>query len=755
MQCLQQMSYIAEKLSGRVSFVRVFLLLRGCVIRKETIMIEHAQWITNPKLNADVVPIFRKKFNIEKQIEKAELTITALGVYEAFLNDKRVGQFILAPGWTSYKHRIQYQTYDVTSILKEENQLCVQVARGWFSSPIGTNEPMMQACIHRPKALIARLFIYYKDGTEEEICTDESWEYGESPIRFSEIYDGETYDATFETKQWYPAELLEYPYDALLPQEGEEVREQERVYAKKIIVTPEGDTLVDFGQEVTGYVEFTVNAKAGQRVRILHSEVLDKNGNFYNENYRLAKAEINYICKEGKNVYHPHLTFFGFRQIKLEEWPDDLSQVKPEQFTAIAVYSKIRQTGHLASSNENLNQFFSNVFWGQRGNFLDIPTDCPQRNERLGWTGDAQVFCKAASYNFDVDRFFRKWLHDVYVDQIDANGAVCHVVPDVFKNKIASAAWGDAATVIPWQMYLTYGDKEVLADQFDSMKEWVDYIIQTTKTEYLWITKDWHYGDWLALDAPSGSYRGSSRDDFIASVFFAYSAELLVKTGHVLEKDVSVYEELSEKIRRKIREVYPDYKTQTEYVLALYFKITDNPKETAAKLASLVRENGRMETGFVGTPYILHALSDNGYADLAYELLLREEYPSWLFSVTKGATTVWEHWDGIMENGEFWSKDMNSFNHYAYGSAIDWIYEKAAGIRPLEPGFTKIEIEPIPTDKLDWLEVSIDTVCGKVSSKWSHTEGGIRYDIVLPVEGQVVIGGVRRELPAGKYIFWG
>lgn len=717
-------------------------------------MIYQAKWITVPKeMDGNVVPAFQKQFSLRAEVKEAKLYITSLGVYEAFLNDQRVGQFVLAPGWTTYDRRLQYQEYDVTRQLQQENRLCVLVGKGWFSSPLGTNWEQMARNIGKATALLANVHITYADGSQESILSDDSWQCGESQIRFSEIYDGETYDATFVPDCFVSAQILDYPYDTLIPQEGEEVREQDRVYAKRIIVTPEGDTLVDFGQEVTGYVEFTVNAHAGDKIRILHSEVLDKHGNFYNENYRLAKAEINYTCKEGINTYHPRLTFFGFRQIKLDQWPGDLREVRKEQFSAIVVCSNIQKTGSLVSSSENLNQFFSNVFWGQRGNFLDIPTDCPQRNERLGWTGDAQVFCKAASYNYDVLRFFKKWMKDVYAEQLNCGGLVPQVVPDVLKNNCPSAGWGDVAAVIPWQMYMTYGDAEILREQYASMKMWVDYITAETKAPNLW-AGCWHYGDWLALDAYQGSYRGASREDVVATAYYAYSTELLVKAGKVLHQDVSQYEALYENIVKTFRQTYPEYTTQTEHVLALQFGLAEDRQKTADSLVKTIRKAGRMETGFIGTPYLLHALSDNGYAEVAYELLLREEYPSWLYSVKKGATTVWEHWDGIMENGDFWSRDMNSFNHYAYGAAIDWVYEKAAGIRPAQPGFRRITVQPTPTDKLQWLDVSLQTRHGTVSSKWSHSEGKIRYDITLPVDGDVVIAGQKHSLPAGSYTFW-
>lgn len=727
-------------------------------------MLKNAKWITAPCVVGDAAPCFIRNFACDGAVSRATLYITARGVYEAYLNEKRIGRFVLAPGWTAYNERLQYQVYDITALLAEKNSLNVTVGRGWYASPIPGEtvvppEMRDQTNLNAGNpanrlALLAALHISYTDGTEETVFTDDNWQYGESAIRFSEIYDGERYDATFQTPIYHSAQIIALSYDNLIEQEGEEIREQERIYAKKIFVTPQGDTIVDFGQEVTGYVEFTVEANAGDMVRFSHSEVLDKNGNFYNENYRTAKALVEYTCMQGCNTYHPHLTFFGFRQIRLERWPQPLEQVKPEQFCAIAVYSNIRQTGHLVSSNAVLNQFFSNVFWGQRDNFLDIPTDCPQRDERLGWTGDAQMFCKAASYNFDVLRFFRKWLHDLAVEQQKCGGAVPEIIPNVFPQCRSSAAWADVATVIPWQMYMTYGDHSVLNDQFESMKQWVDTIGKNTKKQDLWCGC-WHFGDWLGLDAEPGSYVGASRCDLLASAFYARSTMLLVQAGQILGKDISGYEALYERIVKAFRKEWPEYLTQTECAVAVHFGVAEDTQKTVDTLAALIRKAGRMETGFVGTPYLLHALSDNGYADMAYELLLREEYPSWLSSVKKGATTVWEHWDGIRENGDFWSSDMNSFNHYAYGAVIDWVYEKAAGICPAEPGFSRVKIQPIPTERLDWLEASIETVHGNVYSKWSYFEDKIRYDITLPVTGDVIIDGVKRTLPAGSYILWG
>ena len=715
------------------------------------------QWITSAKDLGDVCPVFRRDFSLkQKPIEKAELSITALGVYEAAINGARVGDFVLAPGWTSYAHRLQVQTYDVTDMLSKPcNELRVTVGKGWFRSPMPGwfNDENKKRRMTQPCGLLADLTIRYADGTEESISTDEAWEYGESAVRFSEIYDGEKYDARIETKEWQPAALLDWSKDILIPQEGAIIREKERVFAQQVIRTPAGETLIDFGQEVTGYVEFTLCAKAGDMVRFHHAEVLDKNGNFYNANYRSAKAEVEYLCREGKQTWHPRLTFFGFRYIQLLAWP---GEVKAEDFCAIAVHSDMERTGWLESGNQELNKLFSNIAWGQLSNFLDVPTDCPQRDERLGWTGDAQVFIKTATYLYDSERFFKKWLHDMAADQ-HPNGEVGQVIPDVMPNSgSSSAAWGDAATICPWQVYQTYGDRKVLEDQFESMKKWVDYITSATTTPNLW-TEHSHFGDWLGLDAPSGSYKGSTREEFIASAFYAHSTELVIKAGRLLEKDVAEYEALLGRIIAAFRKAYPTYLTQTEHVLAVHFGLAEDQQKTADALAEMVKKDGvQLRTGFVGTPYLLHVLSNWGHADLAWDLLLRREYPGWLYPVTKGATTIWEHWDGIKEDGSFWSADMNSFNHYAYGAVADWVFEQAAGITHPEeaPGFASLQYAPKPDRRLGWLRAKLHTRKGDILSSWSFEGDSVRYELETPVPAVVNLGGISKMVAPGRYIFW-
>lgn len=713
-----------------------------------------AEWIRPARPTDGVCPVFKKTWSCPVPAKRATLILTALGVYEARINGERVSDYVLAPGWTAYAKRLQYQQYDITQQLCSDNTLTITVGRGWFSSPmpgwLESEDKARRAA--GPIGIWGAICLDFGGGDARVIPTDSSWLWGESPVRFSEIYDGEVYNAGFVTPEWSTAEVFSWPKDILIPQEGELICEQERVAAKSVFRTPAGEIVVDFGQEVTGYVEFTVEAEEGEEVCFLHGEVLDRDGNFYNANYRSAKAQVRYFCREGRQTWHPLLTFFGFRYIKLERFP---GEIRTEQFCAIAVYSAMRQTGTLRCGVPEINQLVSNILWGQRGNFLDVPTDCPQRDERLGWTGDAQVFIKAASYNYDVEKFFRKWLHDVAAEQ-RADGAVGQVVPDYLPDNAPSAAWGDAAIICPWQLYLSYGNTQILDEQFDSMRRWVEYIRSVTTTPFLW-TGGRHFGDWLALDAPSGSHKGSTREDFIASAFYAHSCALLAKTGRILGRDMREYEELHSNIVLAFRQAFPSCHTQTEHVLAVQFGLAEDPQKTADALAELViRDGGQNRTGFVGTPYILHVLSDYGHTELAYSLLLRKEYPSWLYSVEKGATTMWEHWDSILEDGGFWSNDMNSFNHYAYGSVIDWIYEKAAGIRVLEeyPGFSRVRIQPLPDKRLGWLEATVDTRHGRIHSSWSYIKDRIRLDVRTAVPALVVFGGHEDWIEPGTYTFW-
>ena len=734
--------------------------VQGCGIVYETKgvirMRWQAKWIMPATDLGSRAPAFEKTFRVDKPLENATLRMTGLGVYEAAINGVRVSEDVLAPGWTAYMKRLQVQTYDVTCMLSGENVLRVLLGKGWYRSPLLTwqDGTIQKELMQRPAGITAELTLTYRDGTSETIITDESWRAGESEIRFSELYDGEEYDATFLPAQLPAAVVFDGPTHTLIPQEGVPVREQEHIRAARIFTTPKGETVIDFGQELTGFLQVELDAREGEAVDVSFAEVLDQEGNFYTENYRSAKCRYRYICRTGPQVYKTRLTYYGFRYIRVNSFPGEIT---PDSFTGIAVHSLMRRTGHIRTSDPMLNRLVSNIIWGQKGNFVDVPTDCPQRDERLGWMGDIQVFARAACMNFDVEQFLGKWLNDLAADQHE-DGYVGSVIPDVWTHVHdrgnAAAAWGDAATIVPWEVYRAYGSLEMLRRQFPSMKKWVDYIGSATENFPLW-TGGWQWADWLGLDAPAGSYKGSSRESFIATAFYARSTELVIRAGHALGEDVTAYEALYGQIVSAFRKAFPEYTTQTECVLAAHFRLAEDPQHAADLLAARVRADGvQLRTGFVGTPYILHVLSEYGYADLAWELLLRRDYPSWLYPVGKGATTVWEHWDGIMPDGRFWSRDMNSFNHYAYGSVADWLYGAAAGIQVCEdkPGYERIRIAPQPTRRLDWLEASVETRYGLVSSRWVKEPDGFRLEITTPVETEIILGAERRTAAPGSYI---
>ena len=740
-------------------------------------------WITSPQDPGVAAYIFRKIIKTEKEIKTATVKASALGIYALYVNGERVGKGVLTPGWTSYHSRIQYQAYDITELLSGNDTVELGLGQGWAVGYIGhvnTNH-----CYADQPSVVAEINIEYKDGTSEKITTGNDWDVYTSSVLSSEIYHGETVDLT--APEVFVGKAVESSVKGeLMEQVGEWITEQERLEPIELIKTPKGETVIDFGQNMTGYVEVRIKAPRGSRIVIHHAEVLDKDGNFYTANLRTARNENVYITSGEDDLFKPTYSFQGFRYIRLSEFPFD--EVDLSCFTAIAVNSDMKRTGSFRCGNGKINQLYHNIIWGQKSNYLDVPTDCPQRDERLGWTGDAQVFCRTGAINFDVEKFFEKWMGDVAIEQ-DEDGAVWGVVPACMPTKPTriSAAWGDAACIIPWQMYLAYGNKENLRKSFPMMKKWVEYMHKTGPEEYLWLTGR-HYGDWLAMDAGGDKYIGATSCDLIGSAFYAYSTELLIKAGEVLGEDVSYYKELYKNIVKAFREyfmknglpkdiIFPYTEickgnlapadterrgmTQTAIVLILYFGLCTD-KERAGLVSKLVELidgfDGRMTTGFVGTPYILHALSENGRTDVAYKLLFEERNPSWLYSVTHGATTMWEHWNSIKEDGSFWSTDMNSFNHYAYGAVYDWIFGVSAGIKTVEdaPAYKKVTIAPKPHRALGFVDASIESRNGFIRSSWNYTNDGICYEIELPsgVEAELTLpSGKKYRLAGGKHRF--
>jgi alpha-L-rhamnosidase len=694
-------------------------------------------------------PMFGRQFDVSGPVKQARLYITSHGLYEARLNGQKIGDHYFTPGWTSYHKRLQYQTYDVTQTLKAgKNAALITIGDGWYRGNLEFNNK--RNLYGKEVGLLFQLEIEYTDGKKETINSDENWKVSFSgPVKASDIYNGETYDArlernlsqSFDHKDWQKVKVVTIKLDNLVAPLGPTVSKHERFAPLKVIKTPRGETVVDFGQNLVGWVQLKLKGKAGDTITINHAEVLDKDGNFYTENLRNARQENKYILSGAKtDVLEPHFTFQGFRYIKITGYSGKLDSTN---LNAVAVYSDMKPTGSFSTSNPLLNQLQSNIQWGQKGNFVDVPTDCPQRDERLGWTGDAQVFFKTAAYNMDVAGFFDKWLHDLKVDQ-HPTGNVPVVIPDVRTVKNAgSAGWGDVATIIPWDFYKAYGDTALLARQYSSMKAWVSYIRSISKNN-LWNSGP-HYGDWLFYTMADDRDGKAALTDkfFIAQAFYAHSTQNLINAAKVLgnEADVKTYTELLGVIKKAFLDEYvtPSGRlvssSQTAYVLALNFDLLpENLRSQAAqRLADNVAAYGNhLTTGFLGTPYLCHVLTRFGYNDVAYKLLLQDTYPSWLYPVKKGATTIWERWDGIKPDGSFQAISMNSFNHYAYGAIGDWMYRTVAGIAEASPGYKQIIIAPKPGGDLKNASAELETIYGKVKSAWTIEKGKTKLDIIIP-----------------------
>lgn len=718
-----------------------------------------AQWIT-PDLPEDEnrsnpSPLLRREFLIKKKIERARFYSTAMGLYELYLNGKRVGDQYLTPGWTAYDFRYQYQTYDVTELVKSgSNCVGAILGDGWYRGVLLWEPKRNNYGKHL--ALLAQLVVTYQDGTRDVVRSDSQWKAATGPILASDIYNGEVYDARLEKKgwndsgyddkDWQSVTLMDAPRAKLVASAGPPVKEIEEIQPVQVLKTPAGDTILDLGQNMVGWMRFRLTAPAGTTVTLKHVEVLDKHENLYSENLRQARQTIQYTAKGGgPEEFAPHFSFQGFRYVAVSGWP---GAIKLADFTGVVVHSAMRPTGKFESSSALLNQLQHNIIWGQKGNFVDVPTDCPQRDERLGWTGDAQVFAQTASFNFDTASFYTKWLQDVALDQED-DGAVPFVVPNVLshdtrKGAAGSAGWADVAVVLPWTVYQSFGDERVLREQYPSMKAWVEYMRRQAGEKYIW-SNGFSFGDWLAFATTKPDYPGATSDkDFIQTAYFAHSTMLLAKTAAILgrKEEAAEYHQLENRIKAAFLNefVTPGGRlspnTQTAYAMALEFDLLPESMRpvAAARLAEDVRKFNHLTTGFLGTPLLCGALSDNGYLDEAYMLLNRKEYPSWLYPVTMGATTIWERWDGIKPDGTFQDPHMNSFNHYAYGAIGEWMYRVVAGIGIDEsrPGYKHILITPRPGGNLNDAKASVDSIYGEVGAGWEFANGKIRLHVQIP-----------------------
>jgi alpha-L-rhamnosidase len=733
-----------------------------------------AKWIT-PDFDPSVHPVVFTDFSIERDVADARAYVCGLGLYEMSVNGEKTGDEYLAPGLVAYDKWIPYQTYDITSQLKKGiNTAEFLLGNGWYKGRYGLNrkQPFRYG---NEFALICEIHITYQDGTADVIYTDTSWKARKSKVIDSGIYDGEIYDDTFCDDAVYPVRIADLDVNKLEPRRSPGIKIKERIKPAEIIRTPAGETVIDMGQNMVGWLEFTNRAPKGAEIMLQFGEVL-QDGNFYRDNLRTAKCEFHYISDGKVKKVRPHFTFYGFRYVKLTKWE---GEVNPEDFTGLVLYSDLERTGNITTDNSLVNRLFLNALWSQKGNFLDVPTDCPQRDERMGWTGDAQVFSGAAAFNMDVFAFFGKYLYDLKQEQKARGGNVPVVVPahDVKQN--GACGWGDAAVIIPWNMYLHYGDVSILEQQYESMKGWVDYIKSKDDAaggRRLWLN-DFHYGDWLSLDVEDPFNRfGGTEHAYLASAFYSYSAGIVSKAAKILNKkeDAEYYRKLSEEVKNAIRKEYftPTGRlavnTQTAYVIALYMDLVpDEWKERVAfELRKKLKETKyHLRTGFLGTPYLCRVLSEYGSNDIAYRLLTNTDYPGWLYPVTMGATTIWERWNSMLPDGKVSDTGMNSFNHYSYGSIVEWMYRNAAGIQPVEdaPGFRRFRLKPQPHYLLKSLDAEFLSPAGKIISRWNINENGsvsfyfripfnTTAELVLPDTEGTGLEGVH-ELECGEYTY--
>lgn len=741
-------------------------------------------WIQAP--DSIVNPMFMKKFETDSEVASARLYISGLGLYEAYINGRKVGNEYLAPFYNDYNHWIQYQTYDVTDLIcKGENAVGVILGNGWYMGRFGFIDKL-DKLYGDTRQFIMDLVVKYKDGTNIVVRSDETFLTHKSPFLKDSIYDGEVYDSRKEVpgfseascslaerNGWIRAIAAKDLSDRLKPRLSPRLVLHEEMKPVSLIHTPAGETVLDFGQEMVGLIRMKTHATEGTKIHLQFGEIL-QNGNFYNENLRTAEEELIYYSDGNEKEYQSHFTFYGFRYVKVS----GLNEIHPEDFSAFVLYSEMRETGSIETDRAEINRLFLNAMWGQKGNFVDVPTDCPQRDERMGWTGDANVFCGTASFNQYTPAFYRKYLRDMLYEQNEKENAGCvpHVVPDVLDQinrklereeqeigevpekrirAVGSCAWGDAAVFIPWTQYVFFGDDALLNEEYANMKAWVDWIrktdIEQNNSEHLF---QWgfHFGDWLALDNyHKGSSFGGTDNSYVASAYYLYSCYLTARAAEALGKreDAEKYDKYAEDVRTAMQREFFTASgrcacdTQTALVLAIYFNIVsgDARKRAIRDLRKKI-ENEKMHltTGFVGTAYLCKALSEAGLTDIAYTLLLNEDYPSWLYEVKMGATTIWERWNSVLPDGRVSDTGMNSLNHYAYGSIVEWMYRYMGGINPdpKMPGFKRFRVAPEPDERFKWCRTVYDSPYGKIYCAWKKDGDGWKIDIEVPFDTECI-----------------
>lgn len=739
-----------------------------------------AEWIGTSEEDI-FCPLFEKSFSVkEKKVTDAKLYICGLGLFETYINKKKAGNEFLAPYYNHYKYEQQIMSYDVTALLQQENHMEIYLGNGWYKGRFAIDQKEIYGDRFR---LIAELRIRYEDGEEQCVITDDTWSYRGSDLEMSDIYDGEKLNRLLWEGRENPcrtARTLDFSKKGLTDRISLPIRIKEYIPVKEVIHTPLGETVLDMGQNFAGWIVFKSTLPKGTEVTLDFGEVL-QNGNFYNANYRTAKSQFFYVSDGRSETVRPHFTYYGFRYVRVSGWPED---VKPEEFTGYALYSDLERTGTFICDDKKVNRLYENTLWGMKSNFLDMPTDCPQRDERLGWTGDAQVFAPTASLHMDTRAFFEKFLWDLRHYQKDMKGGIPVCIPETDNggNHMTSSVWSDIATILPMRLYQVYGDVNILQRWYPMMKEWVDHITEECKKygkeHFLW-DFGFQFGDWLALDGLSEqSCQGGTEEYFISSVYYFVSTKLTAEAARILSESSTDSKEEKENYDRQAKElcgqmtsiydaILEEYftpagrlaqDTQTAYVIALKYGIYRDKKKLLEQLKKRLKADGfKIRCGFVGAPLLCQVLFENNMGELAWQLLLNEQYPGWLYCVNLGATTVWERWNSIQPDGTVNENGMNSLNHYSYGSVAQCLYENVAGIQCIEPGYKKVRFAPCINAGMRKVRAVFNSPQGEYAAEWMIQEDGdVCFRCEVPFGGKALIvlprykGGVI-QAQAGQY----
>ena len=709
----------------------------------------------------DIFPEFNKSFVLTEKVKKARLYICGLGLFEAFLNSTKVGEDVLAPFINDYRYGVQYCVYDVTSFLKESNELTIFLGNGWYKGRFGFFPN--GGIFGNRFALIAELYIELENGEEVLIKTDDSWKTRKSFIRSGDIYDGEVQDYAIYGKDnpFIPVTLEEVQY-SLVERYSPPLTAKEKISVKEVIKTPKGETVLDFGQNFAGTVCFHGSIEKNKSIQLDFGEIL-QDGNFYNENYRTAKSRFIYVSDGLPRMVRPRFTYYGFRYVRVSGMYTD-----KEDFIGLVITSETERVGFLRTGNEKVNRLIENTYWGLKSNFVDMPTDCPQRDERLGWCGDAQVFCRTASYFVDTRAFYNKFLFDLYQDEKRNNGAVAMFMPN-FLSGCTASVWGDIATLLPDMLYEYYGDIKALKNHYPLMKDWVDYIIRLDDShgaKRLW-NFGFQYGDWLALDGKEGTRFGATDEYLISSAYYYASTMCVAKAAVLIGNGEDIkYRQIAEQIRSEfIKEYFTAngrlaVDTQTAYYVCLRFGLYPDRNRIIADLKTRIKKDGgKITSGFVGATMMNSVLCEASLSKISYDYLLNEDFPGWLYEVNLGATTIWERWDSVLADGKMSGTEMNSLNHYSYGAVCEFLFRHAAGLIPLDAGFQKIFFAPKIDARLKNLSCSFDSAAGRFEVEWEiKKDGSLKIGLTVPcgASAKILLPDSEKDpfmVSAGKYLF--